>query len=106
VTAISTLSRRAAALVGAALLFMPAAGAQPAAKRARVAILSPFSPLEPGVEAFRTGLARLGWVEGQNLNLDMAWVHGRLEHLPAAAAEIAGRKPTSFSHPASKVSRR
>ena len=31
----------------------------------------------------------------------MAWVTA-VEHLPAAAAEIAGRKPTSFSHPASR----
>jgi putative ABC transport system substrate-binding protein len=41
----------------------------------------------------RASFRALGWFEGQNLDLDMAWVHGRLEHLPAAALEIAGRKP-------------
>ena len=92
--AMSTLCRAVAVLAGAALLGGPdAASAQAAVKRARVAILSPFAPLEPGVETFRNELTRLGWIEGQNLDLQMAWVHGRLERLPAAAAELAARNP-------------
>src|SRR3954471_19547869 len=89
----SRLRKVAAVFAGVALLAAANADAQAPARRAKVAILSPFAPLEPGVETFRTELARLGWVEGQNFDLDMAWVHGRLERLPAAATEIASRKP-------------
>jgi putative ABC transport system substrate-binding protein len=45
------------------------------------------------VDALRAGLRELGWVEGQNLDLEIAWVNGRLERLPEAAAELVRHKP-------------
>src|SRR6266704_1132411 len=49
---------------------------------ARVAVLNPFSPPEPGFEAFRGALRELGYVEGQNLVFEVRWAHGRLDRLP------------------------
>jgi putative ABC transport system substrate-binding protein len=55
---------------------------------ARVAVLNPFSPPEPGFEAFRAALRGLGYVEGQNLLFEIRWAHGRLERLPDLAGEL------------------
>ena len=60
---------------------------------ARVGILSPFSPPEVGVEAFRKGLRGLGWIEGQNVELQFAWANGKLELLPDRAKELVAQRP-------------
>jgi putative ABC transport system substrate-binding protein len=60
---------------------------------ARVAVLNPFSPPEPGFEAFRGALRELGYVEGQNLVFEIRWAHGRLERLPELARELVPFKP-------------
>jgi putative ABC transport system substrate-binding protein len=60
---------------------------------AQVAVLNPFSPPEPGFEAFRGALRELGYVEGQNLVFHIRWAHGRLERLPELAAELVSLKP-------------
>ena len=52
------------------------AGAQQAPKL--VGILSPFAASEPGIDAFRRELARLGGGEG-NPAVSVEAVHGRLE---------------------------
>jgi hypothetical protein len=41
---------------------------------AHVAVLNPFSPPEPGFEAFRGALRELGYVEGQNLMFEVRWL--------------------------------
>ena len=40
-------------------------------------------------EAFRQSLHDLGWVEGQNLTIEVRWAEGRPERLPDLAAELA-----------------
>jgi putative ABC transport system substrate-binding protein len=40
-------------------------------------------------EAFRQSLHDLGWVEGQNLTIEVRWAEGRYERLPDLAAELA-----------------
>jgi putative tryptophan/tyrosine transport system substrate-binding protein len=45
----------------------------------------------PRFEAFRDGLRALGWVEGQNLAVEMWDAEGRPERLPALAAELVNR---------------
>jgi putative tryptophan/tyrosine transport system substrate-binding protein len=67
--------------------------AQTAKSPARVAVLNPFSPPEPGFEAFRAALRELGYVEGENLVFEVRWAHGRLEQLPELAAELVPLKP-------------
>jgi len=45
------------------------------------------------VDAFRAGLAALGYVEGRNLTLDVRWAEGEAERFPLLYAELAVRKP-------------
>src|ERR1043165_3926018 len=71
----------------------PAAEAQQAAKVARIGFLSgclAWGPYLP--EAFRQGLRDLGYVEGQNLVIEYRDAQGKLERLPALAAELVALK--------------
>src|SRR5262249_60813988 len=45
------------------------------------------------VAAFAQTLQRLGWREGQNLNLDVRWSAGDPERIRAYASELAGMSP-------------
>jgi len=67
--------------------------AETAKAPARVAVLNPFSPPEPGFETFRGALRELGYVEGENLVFEVRWAHGQLERLPKLAAELVPFKP-------------
>src|SRR5205814_7556827 len=46
------------------------------------------SSLTPYVEAFRSGLADLGYIEGRNLALVLRYGDDRLERVPELAAEL------------------
>ena len=70
----------------------PAADAQPAARVWRVGYLA-GSPRVPQIDAFIQGLRDLGYVEGQNLALELKLAHGRMEQLPELAAELVRWKP-------------
>src|SRR5262249_39439186 len=41
------------------------------------------------LDAFRQSLHDLGWVEGQNLTIEVRWVEGKSERLPDLAATLA-----------------
>ena len=45
------------------------------------------------IEALRGGLRELGYVEGQNLLLEIRSAEGRPDRLPRLAAEILGTRP-------------
>src|SRR5205085_11894141 len=92
-TAFMTAAFHGLAVLVAVAVAASEAPAQPMTRRAKVAVLSPFAPPEPGLEALRQELNRLGWIEGQNLDLEVAWMDGRLERLPAAAAELSAHRP-------------
>src|SRR5215471_1213999 len=70
-----------------------AAGAQQAAKVARIGYLSgnlaatPYNP-----EAFRQGLRDLGYVEGRNVVIEYRDAEGQLDRLRALAAELVALK--------------
>jgi putative ABC transport system substrate-binding protein len=86
--------RTAALIVTLALGLLAAphaADAQQAGKVVRIGVLfsQSFTPVAaPIVEAFRNGLRDLGWVEGQNLVIEWRWAEGKVERLPALAAEL------------------
>jgi putative ABC transport system substrate-binding protein len=78
-----------------ALLVAPlAVGAQPVRKVSRVGFLANGSAAaSPPVDAFRRGLRGFGYVEGQNVALEIRWAEGRFERLPEFAAELVRWKP-------------
>jgi putative tryptophan/tyrosine transport system substrate-binding protein len=49
--------------------------------------------LEPYYDTFRKELRALGYIEGANLTLITRWAEGKLERLPALAAELVSLKP-------------
>jgi putative ABC transport system substrate-binding protein len=79
---------------GAVLLVAPlAAEAQQAAKVARIGYLSTNLATSPHLrEAFRQGLRDLGYVEGRNLVIEYRDAEGKVERLPALAAELVALK--------------
>jgi putative ABC transport system substrate-binding protein len=67
--------------------------AQQAAKIARIGYLSPSLATSPHLrEAFRQGLRDLGYVEGRNLVIEYRDAEGKVERLPALAAELVALK--------------
>src|SRR5216684_3299932 len=78
---------------GAVLLVAPLAEAQQAAKIARIGYLVPnLAASPPAHEAFRQGLRDLGYVEGRNVVIESRDAEGKLERLPALAAELVALK--------------
>ena len=84
---------RRAFVAGVLLLCTPlAAEAQPPAKIPRIGFLSPNSPSDYRLEAFRQGLRELGYVEGQNISIEARWAQGKYDRLFDLAAELVRLK--------------
>jgi putative ABC transport system substrate-binding protein len=80
-------------LAGGLLAAPLAVEAQQAAKVARIGYMSPNLADWPHThEAFRQGLRDLGYVEGRNLVIEYRDAEGKLERLPALAAELVALK--------------
>jgi ABC-type uncharacterized transport system substrate-binding protein len=84
-----------ATLILSMLVVPDAAGAQPAAKTPRIAVLDTSSMAARAHlwDAFRQGLRELGYVEGRNLTIESRWADGKTERLPGLAAEVVRLKP-------------
>src|SRR2546428_3167587 len=67
-----------------------AAQAQPTGKEARIGLLWPGScPLRcPRMEAFRQGLSASGYIEGQNMTVDLRCAEEAVERMPRLAARL------------------
>src|SRR5215510_740245 len=76
------------------LLAPLAADGQAAAHVPRIGFLSPINPdaVALGLERFRQGLREHGYVEGQNMLLEYRFADGKLDRLPALAAELVHLK--------------
>jgi len=80
--------------------------AQPAGKVPKIGFLSAgfataFDARQ--LEAFTQGLHTLGYIEGQNLVIERRYAEGRLERLPALAAELATLHVEVFVVPFNRV---
>ena len=83
-----------ALLGGAAVAWPLAARAQQAASISRIGILWPGAslPAPPRMESFRQGLRELGYVDGQNVLIEIRYAQGGLQQLPELAAELVRLK--------------
>jgi putative ABC transport system substrate-binding protein len=78
---------------GAVLLAAPlAAEGQPAGNAARIGYLTGSNRPGPSREAFLQGLRDLGYVEGRNVVIEYRSAEGKLERIPALAAELVALK--------------
>ena len=77
-------------LLGGAAGWSLAALAQQADRMRRIGVLGNTSE---SAEDLRQALRELGWVEGQNVTIEWRWAAGRLDQLPALAAELTGLHP-------------
>jgi len=79
-----------------ALLFAlcASADAQQAPKVSRIGFLTAISAasMSARMEAFRKGLHELGYVEGKNILIEYRYAEGKLDRLPAFAAELVRLK--------------
>jgi putative tryptophan/tyrosine transport system substrate-binding protein len=75
-------------------LFGGAAAVWPLAARAqqpkvwRIGVLAAVPPIPAMLSAFRDGMRERGYVEGQNLSIDVRWPQGTFEHDPSPVAEL------------------
>ena len=79
-------------LVGAAAVWPASGSAQPAGvTRVGVLVLGNPDP-EPFMKELREGLRELGYVEGQNIQLELRSAKGKQGDLTVLAAELVGLK--------------
>ena len=77
---------------GAAAAHVTSAHAQPAVKLYRIGILSPERPPPEFLETFRRGLRELGYVEGQNVALEIRSAEGYGQRLAVLANQLVALK--------------
>jgi ABC transporter substrate binding protein len=90
-----TVSRRAltVTLIFGLLGALLAADAQPVGKVYRIGLLTThYRPDDTGPVAFRQELRKLGWIEGQNIVIEVRSAEGKAERLPELAADLVRLK--------------
>ena len=88
-----------AGLGGAAAAWPVAARAQQDERLRRIAVLLGEAPTERNsgtFAAFRESIARLGWIEGRNLRIDVRAGANDLNRIRASAAELVGLAPDAI----------
>jgi len=91
ITAITIAAAFITLLGGVAAAWPLAAGAQQAAstvRQVRVGLIAAVPPMPAMLSAFRDGMRERGYVEGQNLSIDVRWPQGTFEHDPSPVAEL------------------
>jgi putative ABC transport system substrate-binding protein len=89
------------ALVGGAAATWPAATrAQQAEQKRRIAVLMSFAESDASAramfEGYRNALARLGWVEGKNIQMDVRWAAGNPDRMKTFAKELVELRPEAI----------
>src|SRR6516162_2492942 len=84
-------------LLSSAAAWPLAARAQQPERTRRVGALMAFSESNPEhrslIDTFMQGLARLGWVEGRNVQIDVRWAGGDVGRMRAFAKQLAEQQP-------------
>ena len=87
------MSTRVVPLVLALALLLSPLDAQQSAKIPRVGFLSPSPELKsPNLEAFRQGLAELGYIEGKNIEIVPRFAEGQYDRFPALLDDLVRAK--------------
>jgi putative ABC transport system substrate-binding protein len=86
------------AVIGSAVVAWPAAArAQQSERPRRIGLLTGLAESEPSItrniREFRLALEKLGWIDGQNLQLTIHYAAGDLEQARKLARELVGRQP-------------
>jgi putative ABC transport system substrate-binding protein len=106
--------RRMLALVTSAIAAPLIAGAENRATTPRIGILSlldaPSGPgQDPRFEAFQQGLQKLGYVPGQDIQIEFCYASGRVDLLAAQAADLVQQKVDvilAFAQPPREAARK
>jgi len=80
------------AVIGGAAAWPLAAPAQEQTvpvRQARIGVLGAAPPTSAMLTAFREGMRQRGYIEGQNLSIDVRWPQGTFEQNPSVAADLA-----------------
>jgi putative tryptophan/tyrosine transport system substrate-binding protein len=85
---------------GAAAAWPLAARGQQAGGATRIGLLWPADapPVSPRLESFRQGLRALGFVDGQNVAIEVRYAQRGPQQLPELAAELIRSKVDIISH--------
>src|SRR5262244_1258539 len=85
---------------GAATAWPLAARAQQAQRMRRVGVLIGFAETDPDVKswfaAFRGALAKLGWTEGSNFQIELRWASDDPDRMKAFAKELVDLRPDAI----------
>jgi putative ABC transport system substrate-binding protein len=79
-------------LSGAALAWPLAARAEQSSKAWKIGVIEPGEAPDPYLDAFRDELHRLGYVEGNGIELEVRWAGGSNDRLADLATELVSRK--------------
>ena len=101
-------------LLGDAVAWPVAAGAQQADRMRRIGVLMAFDENDPKAKDwlsnFTQGLAELGWTEGRTVRMVVRWAAGSVDRMRTFAKELVELQPdvifASNSHPAARNSPR
>ncbi|HLZ06569.1 MAG TPA: ABC transporter substrate-binding protein [Bradyrhizobium sp.] len=85
-------------LIGSAAVAWPvAARAQQVERARRIGLLTGLAESEPSIarniQEFRLALEKLGWIEGQNLQLTIRYAAGDIDQARVLARELVGQQP-------------
>ena len=88
-------------LIGSAAAAWPiTAHAQQSERMRRVGVLIGFAESDPSVQswiaAFRSSLAKLGWIEGHNLRIELRWAGDDPGRMKTFAKELVDLRPDAI----------
>ena len=87
------LVSRLIALAWCALLTVPLGGEAQTGRAPRIGVVAEESPGKSVcVDALKSGLGELGYVEGRTYVLEMRWAEGRMDAFPGLAADLVQRQ--------------